>query len=357
MVKEGVPFLRSGNIQEGKIIDKNLRFISSEKHQILKKGHIKTGDILFTNRGEIGKIGIVDERFDNANLNSQVAWIRVNSQLYNRYLYYYLSTPSIKLFFEKNKTGTALQQITIKQLKSLLIKFPNFSEQQRIVAKLDIAFVKINKLIYTNEQKLLKVNLFNQALLKNEFNINSEKITLGKLIEYDKKNGQGSNLPYIGMENISSETMKIVGEINVPQKTSSTFKFNNSHVLFGRLRPYLKKVLIPDFEGQCSTEIFCIKISEKIDKNFLAYWLLSPSILYKINNSSTGTRMPRANMNELLNYQFPVLSISKQQQIVKKINTVFNTTDDIKNITVKKITNYQALKLSILSEEIQNQAA
>ena len=67
--------------------------------------------------------------------------------------------------------------------------------------------------------------------------------------------------------------------------------------------------------------------------------------------------MPRANMNELLNYQFPVLSISKQQQIVKKINTVFNTTDDIKNITVKKITNYQALKLSILSEEIQNQAA
>ena len=113
MVKEGVPFLRSGNIQEGKIIDKNLRFISSEKHQILKKGHIKTGDILFTNRGEIGKIGIVDERFDNANLNSQVAWIRVNSQLYNRYLYYYLSTPSIKLFFEKNKTGTALQCILL----------------------------------------------------------------------------------------------------------------------------------------------------------------------------------------------------------------------------------------------------
>ena len=59
MLKEGIPFLRSGNIQDGKITDENLKFISPEKHQILKKGHIKTGNILFTNRGEIGKIGIV----------------------------------------------------------------------------------------------------------------------------------------------------------------------------------------------------------------------------------------------------------------------------------------------------------
>ena len=156
------------------------------------------------------------------------------------------------------------------------------------------------------------------------------------------------------MENISKETMRILGKIKVPEKTSSTFKFNNSHVLFGRLRPYLKKVLIPNFEGQCSTEIFCLKPSEKINKNFLAYWLLSPNILYKINNSCTGARMPRANMKELLNYQFPVLPL-KQQQIVTKIDKIFGAIDRFTEITEKLpiIT----LKLSILSQEILKQAA
>ena len=52
----------------------------------------------------------------------------------------------IKNFFLKSKTGTALQQITIKQLKSLLINIPPFSEQQRIVAKLDAAFAETNKI-------------------------------------------------------------------------------------------------------------------------------------------------------------------------------------------------------------------
>ena len=183
MVKEGVPFLRSGNIQDGKIIDDNLKFISPEKHQILKKGHIKTGDILFTNRGEIGKIGIVDERFNNANLNSQVAWIRVGNQLYNRYLYYYLSSSAVKLFFLKAKTGTALQQITIKQLKSLLISFPDFSEQQRIVAKLDAIFAEVDKGIAISYRKQEEVDKLKQSILESTFVYGVDNKKLGDVCD------------------------------------------------------------------------------------------------------------------------------------------------------------------------------
>jgi type I restriction enzyme S subunit len=60
-----------------------MRFLSPQKHAKLKKGHLKTGDILITNRGEIGKTALVDAIYDNANLNSQIAWLRCRQGMYN----------------------------------------------------------------------------------------------------------------------------------------------------------------------------------------------------------------------------------------------------------------------------------
>ena len=269
---------------------------------------------------------------------------------------YYLSTTLTQKLLSISGSAT-LNFVAISKLKEIKITYPPISEQQRIVTKLDLVFTEIDKEIHFNKKKLLQINLFNQALLKSEFNIESKKTQLSNVVDYDKKNSQGSNLPYVGMENISRETMKIVGKIDIPKKTSSTFMFNSSHVLFGRLRPYLKKILLPDFIGQCSTEIFCLKPNERVNKKFLAYWLLSPIISYQINNSSTGARMPRANMSELLNYQFPIPSLLIQEQITKRIDKAFNSTDEIKLIIEKKLSNYKSLKSSILMEEIIKIAA
>ena len=148
-------------------------------------------------------------------------------------------------------------------------------------------------------------------------------VKLGDVVSYEKVNGQGSNRPYVGMEHISSETMELVGSLEIPEKTSSTFKFDERHVLFGRLRPYLRKVFVPDFDGQCSTEIFCLLPSEKVDKKFLAHWLLHPKVSTRINETSTGARMPRANMNAILDFNFPLPPLAEQQRIVAKLDAAF----------------------------------
>ena len=101
-------------------------------------------------------------------------------------------------------------------------------------------------------------------------------VKLGEVVEYEKSNGQGSGLRYVGMENITTETMETCGELTIPEKTSTTFIFNSTHVLFGRLRPYLRKVYLPNFDGQCSTEIFCLKPSKKLDRKYLAYCKVDP---------------------------------------------------------------------------------
>ena len=129
-------------------------------------------------------------------------------------------------------------------------------------------------------------------------------VKLRDVVCFDKKNGKDSGLPYVGMENIASESMQLVGTIEIPETTSSSFEFDETHVLYGRLRPYLKKVLLPNFKGQCSTEVFCLKPSKVLLRGYLAYWLLNPSTAAAIEQTSTGARMPRANMNAILDFQF-----------------------------------------------------
>lgn len=154
-----------------------------------------------------------------------------------------------------------------------------------------------------------------------------ETVKLRDVVCFDKKNGKDSGLPYVGMENIASESMQLVGTIEIPETTSSTFEFDETHVLYGRLRPYLKKVLLPKFKGQCSTEVFCLKPSKVLLRGYLAYWLLNPSTAAAIEKTSTGARMPRANMNAILDFQFQLPPLAEQQRIVAKLDAAFAEID------------------------------
>ena len=114
-----------------------MRFLTAAKHAKLKKGHLKEGDVLFTNRGEIGKTAIVDAQYDNANLNSQIAWLRCKDELSNRYLLHCLNSSRMQAQFGASQSGAALQQFTIRQLKAVQIAVPSLAEQNAAASRAD----------------------------------------------------------------------------------------------------------------------------------------------------------------------------------------------------------------------------
>lgn len=169
MVVSGVPFIRGVNLINGSISDIDMRFISKEKHNKLKKGHLESGDILFTNRGEIGKMAIVDQAHHGSNLNSQIAWFRCKNEIFNEFLYYQLLSPGLQSFFMGSKSGTALQQFTIKQISNVIIKFPSLSEQKAIVKKLNVLSAETKKLGKIYEQKLADLEELKKSVLNKAF--------------------------------------------------------------------------------------------------------------------------------------------------------------------------------------------
>jgi type I restriction enzyme S subunit len=136
MVNHGVPFIRGTNIVKGTISDKDMKYITSEKHKELKKGHLKAYDVLITNRGEIGKTAYIPKHFAGSNLNSQLAWLRSNPEvILPKYLFFVLNTTHIQSGISGE--GGALKQLTIKNIKLITIPVPSLKIQKEIVHVLD----------------------------------------------------------------------------------------------------------------------------------------------------------------------------------------------------------------------------
>ena len=105
-----------------------------------------------------------------------------------------------------------------------------------------------------------------------------QTVQLAEVADIERKGVDPSTIEsgtnYLGLEHIESGG-KIIGYQNVQhgELASTKFQFGLDHVLYGKLRPYLAKIALPDFNGICSTDILPIKPGPKLDRRFLAYFL------------------------------------------------------------------------------------
>ena len=167
--------------------------------------------------------------------------------------------------------------------------------------------------------------------------------TLGDVCAFDKAQGIHRGLPYVGLEHIESHTARFIGSGEAQPVKSSTFRFSDEHVLYGRLRPYLNKALAPDFEGHCSTEIFPLKPRPELSREYLLFWLLADETCDRINATCTGARMPRAQMNDVLGFEIPVPPLAEQQRIVGLLDEAFEGLATAKANAEKNLQNARAL--------------
>ena len=176
---------------------------------------------------------------------------------------------------------------------------------------------------------------------------------LGEVCEFSKENGNWRGLAYIGLEDIESKTARFIGSPNPRTVQSLTFRFHPGQVLYGRLRPYLQKALLAEVEGHCSTEIFPIQPTNELVDKYLLHWLLSDDITAKIDATCRGARMPRANMNEVLDFDIPIPPLSEQKRIVAKIDAAFEKIDALKANAEKNLANAKELFQSALDEAMR----
>lgn len=120
-------------------------------------------------------------------------------------------------------------------------------------------------------------------------------------------------LPYIGLEHIAENLLTLSGYGFAEQVTSIKYRFKKGDILFGKLRPYFRKVIIAPFDGICSTDIWVVRPKDAVDSRFLFYLMSSPDFIEVSSRASEGTRMPRAKWEFLaqMNVVLPSLKVQR----------------------------------------------
>ena len=148
-------------------------------------------------------------------------------------------------------------------------------------------------------------------------------IPLGEICEMDRQGLRpddplASGLPFVGVEHVESGSgaFNFDNSSRVGSQKSSTFRFDERHVLYSKLRPYLNKVATPDFVGRCSTELIPLLPGEGVDREFMACLLRRSETVEHVMSSVTGSRMPRTDMKELMSLPVPLPPYDEQRRIV-----------------------------------------
>lgn len=130
--------------------------------------------------------------------------------------------------------------------------------------------------------------------------------------------------PYIGLEHIEENKLRF-NDIGSSEKVGSNkYRFKAGDTLFGKLRPYFRKVIKPDFDGICSTDIWVISPKDGVDADFLFYFFANEEMVNLSYASSSGTRMPRADWDFLKETKWLLPSSYEQ----KAIASVLSSLDD-----------------------------
>jgi type I restriction enzyme S subunit len=131
---------------------------------------------------------------------------------------------------------------------------------------------------------------------------------------------------YLALENIEPGTARIIDFSPVlgSEIKSNKYRFTTEHVLYGKLRPYLRKAIAPDFEGISATDLLPLKpLSESINRHFLVWWLLSPQVLSYAVSHQTGVKMPRLRTDDLERMPIALAPTDEQRRIAEKIEALF----------------------------------
>ena len=124
----------------------------------------------------------------------------------------------------------------------------------------------------------------------------------------------------LDLEDIQKDTGAILVKTIASERKISgdKVKFHKGQVLYSKLRPYLKKILVAPDDGICTPELVPFD-TYLIDENYIAYVLRSPHIDHVINSVTYGVKMPRVGTDTMTNLLIPLPPLAEQKRIVAKI--------------------------------------
>lgn len=287
-----------------------------------------------------------------------------------KFLFYCLNDTKFMndIYFE----GSALKHLQKNKFKNFKIPLPPLNEQKKIAEFLDKKCEIIDKRLNNLERKIKSLKEYKKSLIsecvtkglnpKNREFKDSQIPWIGEIpkhweiskikyvakIRSENSSFNAENDKYIGLENVAGYLNFLI-ETNTEYENSIQAVCKKGDILFGKLRPYLSKVIIAPFNCFCSSE-FLQFINLKCYFKFFYYFLLNKNFIENVNSSTYGAKMPRANSNYIMNLNFLVPPLNEQKEIAEFLDKKCEKIDRLNENYTKQIATLKEYKKSLIYE-------
>ncbi|OFW83877.1 MAG: hypothetical protein A2018_05655 [Alphaproteobacteria bacterium GWF2_58_20] len=277
----------------------------------------------------------------------------------HKFLFYYLM--SIVQLLNDLGTGATFKELSGGKLKEVTVPVPPLPEQQRIVGILDKAFEGITIAKVNAEKNLQNAHALFESHLNSIFTQHDEgwvEKAFSEVCEIssaliDPRLTEYQKLLHVGGANIESKTGTLIDLKTAKEEglKSGKFLFNETMVLYSKIRPYLMKIARPSFVGLCSADIYPLSVKHgQLDRNFLFYLLLTPGFTDYAIAGSARAGMPKVNRDHLFAFRVRLPSLTKQKHYAKQLDGLHEETQRLESIYQQKLTALEELKKSLLHQ-------
>ena len=303
------------------------RYITQEGYDSCSTSMLPAGSVLMSSRAPIGLLAIstvpccTNQGFKSFNVDTK----KCDSE----YLYYYLKHHIKEI--EALGSGTTFKEVSKESVENYDVFLPDVDIQKSLVKVLSEIDSKIsnNTAICSDLEAMAKL-LYNYWFVQFDFpdeNGKPYKSSGGKMVWNEELKREipegwecatirelareGKDKPYTSQNSLPTLDLSVMPSNSIILETlndssnfsTNLFEMKKGDILFGSIRPYLKKAGIAPCDGAVVGTVHCFRPIKADDYNFLAITLCNERMFSYATSASQGTKMPVITMDSLMNYK------------------------------------------------------
>ncbi len=361
-VSDGIPYVRNTDIKDLRVDFENVAMISHEQQKRIARYPLKYHDVVIGIAGTIGNVGLVDEKIEVCQFNENLARI-TEIEINPHYLAVYLASSFGQAYINFLKGGAVQHKLSLESINRIEVSLPPaelqshiaqvmqhaYAERWRKLQEAEKLFGEIQPMVLVRLGVTQTDNIRPKRFVKSIREIaggrfDFEAVAATMAVDFGNVKATPLNqvatqilertLPvrdcpneevnYISLGNIAPNTGELVdfALMKGSKVLSSATRFKTGDILFGRMRPYLNKVWIAEFDGICTGEAVVLRPDlTRVDTLFLQALLMSRITLEQVVPFQSGTSLPRVTPSYIMQVKLPIPEdIGLQKEISLEIN-------------------------------------
>ena len=362
-----IPWYRMEDIRDsGRHLKEAKQYVTEDA--VKGGGLFDAGSFILATTATIGEhaVLIVDSQANQQFTNLKIRK-SLNAVVDNEFFFYFLYVIDD---YCKSTTKTAtFAAVNIDDLKNFEVAIPPLQEQHRIVNYINNAISTYDAVISTQERRIALLEELKQSVITEAVThgINPNATLrpsgidwIGNIPQHWEKlrfknfitliTTPSISEQKIGLENIESNSGNFIETDS--EYEGNGFEFQVNDVVYGKLRPYLRKVWKATFSGNAVGDFYVFRCKSNSISSFLQYLLLSDGFTKIANSSTFGAKMPRVSSEFILSLHYFLPPLSEQQEIVAYIESKIKPIDASIAKAKREIELLKELKQSVITEAV-----